>query len=193
MSLHWVDVAFAGNTTSTAPRDTEHSHRKQQRDEPHRKQEQQQHRRRYYIRYLLAFLALLVALCGVVTGGLCASNRCGKPTPNDADSAGPTSKEDRTFAATAPSPYTFYTTLQLYQAVDVHLQHPERARQQYGPLPDWNVAHLQDFSYVFASERQPLAATFNGNVSQWDVSNAVTLYAMVRTTLLYVPLFLLAS
>jgi surface protein len=95
----------------------------------------------------------------------------------------------------------FDTTRELRDAVDEYLDDNgpgSRVAGIYGfPIGKWCVSKIQDFSYLFSSddddysaerrnlqhtttsERFNFAATnFNGDISQWDVSNATTMRSM---------------
>jgi len=138
------------------------------------------------------FFVLFIFLIGVaaLVGGICGSGTCNsandttnntnlRAEPNDTSDPGPI--PDPVVPpkpSTAAAPFVFNTTEQLYNAVDDYLLDPRSAMAVFGRIEDWQVGRLTDFSLVFSSDRQPLAAAFNANVSAWDIRNAVTLYAM---------------
>jgi Mycoplasma protein of unknown function, DUF285 len=47
-----------------------------------------------------------------------------------------------------------------------------RTDDDYYPIGEWDVSNIQDFSYVFDAERNPLLVEFNEDLSNWDMSNA---------------------
>jgi hypothetical protein len=48
----------------------------------------------------------------------------------------------------------------------------------FGPIEDWDVSLIRDFSELFSVDRNPAAATFNADVTAWDTSNAETFATM---------------
>ena len=59
--------------------------------------------------------------------------------------------------------------------------------QAYGPVETWYVSQVTDFSWLFCGYAQSYNAargcraamqTFNGNVTRWDLRNAVTVEGM---------------
>jgi surface protein len=100
-----------------------------------------------------------------------------------------------TFQAQIPTPSRFLifeTREELREAVDLYLDNNGKntlVASTYGwPIGVWDVSKIQDFSYLFSAnddfvdpvpERfDPTAATFNENISGWDVSSATTMLFM---------------
>jgi surface protein len=46
------------------------------------------------------------------------------------------------------------------------------------PIGKWDVSNIQDFSYVFDADRNPLLVDFNEDLSNWDMSFARNLSYM---------------
>jgi Mycoplasma protein of unknown function, DUF285 len=46
------------------------------------------------------------------------------------------------------------------------------------PIGQWDVSNVQDFSYVFDANRNPLLIDFNEDLSNWDMSSATNLSHM---------------
>ena len=62
----------------------------------------------------------------------------------------------------------FLTTPELRTAVDAFLVDPKSpAIQKYGPIKNWCVRNIADFSLLFASNRNPKAVSFNEDLSGW--------------------------
>ena len=74
-------------------------------------------------------------------------------------------------------------TAELIRSMDLYLRDGriESIQELYGSIEDWDVSRVTDFSQLLdARGRNPSAATFNANISQWDVSAAISTYAMFR-------------
>jgi surface protein len=83
----------------------------------------------------------------------------------------------------------FTSTYELYDAVDEYLaaEDPETTTvaENYGyPIGTWDVSRVTDFSQVFYPYRNEgedyPAATFNEDLSQWNVSSTTTMTAMFQ-------------
>lgn len=75
----------------------------------------------------------------------------------------------------------FATTLELQDAVDAYLAEPSGAltAATYGhPIGTWCVSSVTNFADLFSADRNPIAVTFNEDISQWDMSNAESLFSM---------------
>jgi hypothetical protein len=80
----------------------------------------------------------------------------------------------------------FGTTIELQSAVDDYLADNSvgtLVARTYGwPIGVWDVSKIQDFSYLFAAggpERfNPAAASFNEDITRWDVSSATSMESM---------------
>lgn len=88
------------------------------------------------------------------------------------------------------APYTgkaFITTDELRSAVDDYMIDDSPSSYvafQYGyPIGYWDVSFLTDFSQVFDATRNSNLLRFNADLSGWNVSNAVNMYAMFQQTI----------
>lgn len=116
-------------------------------------------------------------------------------TDNNASS--PTAASTAPPTSYAEGGSAFKTTEQLYKAVDAYLASlaesdaaPESSSValRYGfPIGMWNVSLITNFTRVFdpvrsnafdENRKQEFKSTFNEDLSGWDVSNAVTMFAM---------------
>ena len=89
---------------------------------------------------------------------------------------------------TPPSPlcyvcrsvYECFTDRQaLLAAVDEFAMDSSTAAERYGPnIGQWCVSAVTDFSQVFSGNRNPRLREFNQDVSNWDMTNAVSLQSM---------------
>jgi surface protein len=91
-----------------------------------------------------------------------------------------------------PTPSLFWTfdnRGQLVEAVDLYLADNSEdtlvARSYGWPIGTWDVSKIQDFSELFSADNSstathanPNAVSFNGDISGWDVSSAITMRAM---------------
>lgn len=74
----------------------------------------------------------------------------------------------------------------LQRAVDLYLESlpvtPESmVAKRYGyPIGKWNVSMVEDLSNLFDSQRNPLAAVFNEDLSDWDTRRARDMSQMFR-------------
>jgi hypothetical protein len=84
---------------------------------------------------------------------------------------------------------SFYSSRDLNDAVDVYMaEYRENATEisfelqsilsTYGPMEEWKVGRIPDFSNLFNVKRKPLAASFRADLSRWDVSNADSMIDM---------------
>jgi surface protein len=48
----------------------------------------------------------------------------------------------------------------------------------FGPIKDWCVSKIQNFDYLFSTDRNINASTFDGSLLRWDVSNATSMKYM---------------
>jgi surface protein len=92
----------------------------------------------------------------------------------------------------APSRFlVFDKSSELRRAVDDYLANNVKktyvARKYYGwPIGIWDVSKIQDFSFLFAADGvgdgskrfDPSAASFNEDISGWDVSSATSMRSM---------------
>lgn len=72
---------------------------------------------------------------------------------------------------------------ELQQAVDVVLSQNSadvaQVEATYGPIEDWDVSRITDFSNLFSARtRNPLAATVDVDLSRWDVGSALAMDGM---------------
>lgn len=74
----------------------------------------------------------------------------------------------------------FAENTELLEAVDNYLLDPTGGltEEMYGPIGDWCVGLISNFSFVFSSRRNPAAATFNEDISRWDTRGAITMQQM---------------
>jgi len=76
----------------------------------------------------------------------------------------------------------FTSTEALQGAVDSYMIDSSAASsvaQTYGhPIGAWDVSQITDFSQLFDVDRNPAAASFNEDISGWNVMNASTMWAM---------------
>lgn len=71
---------------------------------------------------------------------------------------------------------------ELVRSMDLYLSgNVESVETLYGPLEDWDVSYITDFSELIdARGRNPAAASFNVDLSRWNVSAATSTFAMFR-------------
>jgi surface protein len=82
----------------------------------------------------------------------------------------------------------FSTTLELQAAVSDYLiatvedgRKVTLVKAKYGEkIGEWDVSSISSFEYLFDAERTPEAATFNEDVSSWNVGNAKRMTGMFR-------------
>ena len=83
----------------------------------------------------------------------------------------------------------FETTEELFDAVDAYVANNTKQTivgQTYGwPIASWCVSKLSNFSDVFSAERNPDMATFEEDISDWDMSGALYLFQMFRGAALF--------
>jgi Mycoplasma protein of unknown function, DUF285 len=68
-----------------------------------------------------------------------------------------------------------HSKAELIAAVDEYMVRDRTGTYNYCPISDWDVSSIQDFSYVFDADRNPLLVDFNEDLSNWDMSNATNL------------------
>ena len=93
----------------------------------------------------------------------------------DTDTAPPT------LAPTDTPPECFAELSQLALAVDNYLLDPSGSltAESYGhPIGAWCVSSMSGFDSLFSTRRNPLAATFNEDISGWQVSQSKSFFAM---------------
>jgi surface protein len=97
-----------------------------------------------------------------------------------------------TFEVRVPTPshfLVFETREELREAVDWYLANNCKitlVSRNYGwPIGVWDVSKIQDFSYLFSADESvvlerfnPAAATFNEDISRWEVLSATTMTSM---------------
>jgi len=66
----------------------------------------------------------------------------------------------------------------LQSALDLWMLDKDLAAQNHGPIADWNVTQITDFSQLFEN-----AVHFDEDIGSWDVSNARNMSAMFRGAL----------
>jgi Mycoplasma protein of unknown function, DUF285 len=74
---------------------------------------------------------------------------------------------------------------ELIAAVDQYMDRGGNRTDNYYPIGQWDVSNIQDFSYIFDEERNPLLVDFNEDLSNWDMSNATNLSYMFRDCFLF--------
>lgn len=78
----------------------------------------------------------------------------------------------------------FESRSKLFQTIDQYLEKESAADtilSSYGPIRDWCVGGISNFSHLFDVSRQPAALTFNEPLTNWDVSNAQDMAAMFHS------------
>ena len=86
-----------------------------------------------------------------------------------------------TLAPSVPPPECFSDLSQLALAVDDYVLDPSGSltAQRYGhPIGEWCVSLVTGFDSLFSTRRNPLVATFNENISGWQVFEAKSFFAM---------------
>ena len=79
------------------------------------------------------------------------------------------------------STITPLTNDNIHQAVNAWLDNVTSARQTYGDIAGWNTSGVTDMSNLFCADggcgdkMKSAAASFNGNLSEWDVGKVTTL------------------
>ena len=68
----------------------------------------------------------------------------------------------------------------LLNAVDTWCADPTAGASTYGPIEDWDVSRVKDFSHLFCAKPNdvscnPDCANFNANIGSWNVSQATSL------------------
>ena len=70
----------------------------------------------------------------------------------------------------------------LHEAVSAWLEDETSARQTYGDISVWDTSEVTDMSDLFCAhdncgvKKKSAAATFNGNLSAWNVGKVTTMY-----------------
>ena len=75
---------------------------------------------------------------------------------------------------------SFSTTDELMSAVRSWFSTPSTVEEKYGPIGQWNVSLITEFEDVFSVPDNDLPATFNEDISGWDMSNATDLSEMFQ-------------
>ena len=73
---------------------------------------------------------------------------------------------------------------ELKTAVDVYIQSPDQACEQYGDISQWDVSAVTDMRYMFYH-----AISFNGDISRWDVSAVTIISSMFYDAKSYTGVF----
>jgi Mycoplasma protein of unknown function, DUF285 len=70
-----------------------------------------------------------------------------------------------------------HSKAELIVAIDQYfmLRGGNNRTDNYYPIGQWDVSNIEDFSYVFDAERNPLLVDFNEDLSNWDMSSATNL------------------
>ena len=65
-------------------------------------------------------------------------------------------------------------------AVELLCTDPAAAKAQYGPIASWDTSEITDMSSVFfvSERRRSEFASFNGDISRWNVSNVTKMNCM---------------
>lgn len=97
----------------------------------------------------------------VSVGPFC--NVCDSPTVLPSEAAITTAPTD----APTPEPRCFGSSSELSQAVDDYMTNPSDAvlLDSYGPIGSWCVGSVTNFFALFDVDRNPMAATFNEDIS----------------------------
>jgi surface protein len=150
--------------------------------------------------------ALLFIAAGIFVAGYCGSGACGGGSPpTQPETVLPTTTQPTeppttphltpqtqppTQLPTVPPTtrfFVFTSTDELYNAVDQYLSAEvpieSEVAEKYGyPIGAWDVSQIVDFSQVFGASRNSAAASFNDDLSQWNVSSAQTMSWMFVDT-----------
>lgn len=78
-------------------------------------------------------------------------------------------------------------------AVDLYLEDPDLATAYGFEIGGWDVSLVTDFSRVFSSARNELAAFFNEPLDGWVTSNALNMAFMVRVICVVEDYLMLSS
>merc|ERR1719362_2811855 len=68
------------------------------------------------------------------------------------------------------------TNANLRRAVSVYQNHGDDS--PYGPIAAWDTSHITDMSLLFYDYYRRKFKTFNGNISNWNVTNVTTMSRM---------------
>jgi surface protein len=127
----------------------------------------------------MILVGLLVVVATVV-GGVCGGGYC----TSSNETTGTSNQSEKTY---------FENLVELQRAVDAYVNDvllsntssstPETSSsavvQQYGPLSRWDVSRVTNFSSLFDGKRNPnLIATFDEDVSAWNVGQATEMFRM---------------
>jgi surface protein len=146
---------------------------------------------------LTVLLLVIIVTVAAVMGGLCANGNCRKGDTSQSPST-PFPGATPTLAPTSFRFKPFDSTKELHDAVDIYLREVREAADGNTsdlaltngyPIGTWDVSRIQDFSFVFALDRDLTYAdlekcspdtlsSFNEDLSGWDMSNATKLTAM---------------
>eukprot|EP00977_Amphora_coffeiformis_P016665 scaffold5215_cov181-Amphora_coffeaeformis.AAC.19 len=111
------------------------------------------------------------------------------------DTACPVADTQIDWTSNPPSPLCFtcqtgyecFTNRQaLLEAVDEFALGQNLAAERYGPdIGQWCVGAVTDFSQLFSGNRNPRLREFNQDVSNWDMSSAVSLQSMFENAVAF--------
>lgn len=98
--------------------------------------------------------------------------------------------ENPNFSVTPPGPFChvceaspqyacFSSSEELQMAVDQYEQDPSSIIGTYGPIEQWCVGQVEDFSGLFAASRNPAMEFFNRDITRWDTSAATSMVLML--------------
>lgn len=122
-------------------------------------------------------LAVVLGLCIVVGGTVCATGNCSRVEKNRTNES---SGDESIFEQ---RPY-FETSVELRQAVDEYVRakgsDSSGVAVQYGhPMGTWDVSRLFNFSGIFdGTNRYELKSSFDEDLSGWNVSQATDMFKM---------------
>ena len=93
--------------------------------------------------------------------------------PSLQPSESPSISSKPSISAAPSSPYMF-DNLELKSAVQMYINNTEEAVRLYGNISRWDVSSVSEFDRLFED------TLFNDDISAWDTSSSVTMYAMFR-------------
>ena len=94
--------------------------------------------------------------------------------PSQLPSGSPSNSGSPSISAAPSSPYIFDDTDTLKSAVQKYINNTEEAIQLYGNISRWDVSAVSEFDRLFED------TLFNDDISAWDTSSSVTMFAMFR-------------
>jgi surface protein len=120
-----------------------------------------------------------LATAGIFAAGFCGSGACS----GNGGGGGPTQPPAPPPAPVVGGPRAFRNTPELKVAVDGYLgaadPNATNVAERFGyPIGKWDVSLITDFTSLFDAERIPEAAGFHEDLSEWDVSRALSLRRM---------------